>query len=259
MIPCLEISANLSDLFTCSDVNGFVRIRTPFLYPDGDVIDIYLQEKDGQRTLTDLGDTLGWLRGQTIAGKKTDKQESLLQDICLNHGIEKFRGMFLLRVDEQKSFSTEVIRLSQALVRVSDLWFTFKTRAYESIVEEVADFLSDLKIPFDQNVKHTGRSGRTRNIDFQTRNSFRSFFIEVLSTGSKAAANGKVDSIVSTWHDLSHMRAGQRSIEFISLFDDTLDIWSSSNFQQLNDLSEVTYWSQPEELKKILCTDNGEY
>jgi hypothetical protein len=253
MTPCLEISDHLSDLFTCSNVNGFVRIRTPFLYPDGDVIDIYLQEKNGQRTLTDLGDTLGWLRGQTIARKKTDKQESLLQDICLNHGIERSRGMFFLRVDAQQPFATEVIRLSQALVRVSDLWFTFKTRAYESIIEEVAEFLADLKIPFDQNVKRKGRSGRTRTIDFQTHNPLRNSFIEVLSTGSKAAANSKVDSIVSTWHDLSHIRVGPQSIEFISLFDDTLDIWSPSNIQQLNDLSEVTYWSQPKELRKLLC------
>lgn len=253
MTPCLEISTHLSDLFTCSNVNGFVRIRTPFLYPDGDVIDIYLQEKNGQKTLTDLGDTLGWLHGQTIARKKTTKQESLLQDICLNHGIEQYRGMFFLRVDTEQSFATEVIRLSQALVRVSDLWFTFQTRAYESIVEEVAEFLSDMKISFDQNVKYKGRSGRSRMIDFHTRNSSRTSFIEVLSTGSKAAANSKVDSIVSTWHDLSHMRVGQRSIEFISLFDDTLDIWSSSNIQQLNDLSEISYWSQREEFKKLIC------
>jgi len=32
-------------LFSYSQVNGFTRIRTPFLYPDGDVIDLFLQEK----------------------------------------------------------------------------------------------------------------------------------------------------------------------------------------------------------------------
>ncbi len=252
MTPCIEISNDLSDLFTCSNVNGFTRIRTPFLYPDGDVIDVYLSDKSGQRTLTDLGDTLGWLTGQTIARKKTDKQESLLQDICLTHGIERFRGMFLLRVDPTQSLASQVICLSQALVRISDLWFTFRTRAYESIVEEVSEFLSEMKIPFSQNVKYKGRSGRTRYIDFQTRHPLRTTFMEVLSSGSKAAANSKVDSIVATWHDLNHVRIGQRDIEFISLFDDTLDIWSSHNIEQLTDLSEVAYWSRPEDLRNLL-------
>ncbi len=34
-----------------------------------------------------------------------------------------------------------ITRVAQAAVRVSDLWFTFKTRTVESITDEVADFL----------------------------------------------------------------------------------------------------------------------
>jgi hypothetical protein len=52
--PCEEINRIIGELFTCSTVSGFVRIRTPYLYPNGDVIDLYLQEKEGQKTLTDL-------------------------------------------------------------------------------------------------------------------------------------------------------------------------------------------------------------
>ena len=41
-----------------------------------------------------------------------------------------------------------VPRVAQAAVRVSDLWFTFKTRRVESITDEVADCLADKKLPF---------------------------------------------------------------------------------------------------------------
>ena len=53
--PCDLIQQTIGELFTCSSVNEYTRIRTPFLYPDGDVIDVYLKEKAGVVTLTDLG------------------------------------------------------------------------------------------------------------------------------------------------------------------------------------------------------------
>jgi hypothetical protein len=53
-------------LFTCEPVDQYMRIQTPYLYPDGDVIDIFCKESDGIVTLTDLGETLRWLRMQTV-------------------------------------------------------------------------------------------------------------------------------------------------------------------------------------------------
>lgn len=251
--PCTEIANTVGELYECSSINGFVRIRTPYLYPDGDVIDLYLQEKDGQITLTDLGDTLRWLRMQTVTRQKTDKQEALIRDICLTLGIEQYRGMLLLRVKQNEPLASAITRLAQATIRVSDLWFTFRTRAFESIQEEVAEFLSELKIPFTQNEKVRGRSGRTRTIDFHTRHPRQSAFIEVLSTGSRAAANAKVDSIFATWSDTHYLKVGQNDIKFVSLFDDTLDIWTADNFQFLEGISDVAYWSRPEQFAEFVA------
>lgn len=251
--PCTEIANTVGELYECSSINGFVRIRTPYLYPDGDVIDLYLQEKDGQITLTDLGDTLRWLRMQTVTRQKTDKQEALIRDICLTLGIEQYRGMLLLRVKQNEPLASAITRLAQATIRVSDLWFTFRTRAFESIQEEVAEFLSELKIPFTQNEKVRGRSGRTRTIDFHTRHPRQSAFIEVLSTGSRAAANAKVDSIFATWSDIHYLKVGQNDIKFVSLFDDTLDIWTADNFQFLEGISDVAYWSRPEQFAELVA------
>ncbi|MGH7928243.1 MAG: DUF1828 domain-containing protein, partial [Candidatus Binatia bacterium] len=65
-LPCKQIEEKIGELFTCSEVNGYVRIRTPYLYPDGDVIDLFFSEKNGSYTLTDLGETLGWLKMQSL-------------------------------------------------------------------------------------------------------------------------------------------------------------------------------------------------
>lgn len=62
---CQHIADTAGQLFDCADVNGFVRIRTPYLYPDGDIIDLYWKEQNGQQILTDLGETLRWLETQS--------------------------------------------------------------------------------------------------------------------------------------------------------------------------------------------------
>ena len=39
-----------------------------------------------------------------------------------------------------------VTRVAQAALRVSDLWFTFRAQAVQSITDEVADFLEDREL-----------------------------------------------------------------------------------------------------------------
>ena len=58
---CDTLQSGLGQLYTCSELGRYVRIRTPFLYPDGGVIDVFrLQTPDGV-SLTDLGESLRWL------------------------------------------------------------------------------------------------------------------------------------------------------------------------------------------------------
>ena len=38
---CDALQSSLGQLYTCTEMDRYIRIRTPFLYPDGDVIDVY--------------------------------------------------------------------------------------------------------------------------------------------------------------------------------------------------------------------------
>jgi hypothetical protein len=254
LTPCQEIARTIGELFTCSTVNDYIRIRTPLLYPDGDVIDIYLKEKEGQYILTDLGETLRWLRMQTISEKRSEKQETLIQDTLLTHGVEKYKGMLIIRIQENENLASAVTTLSQAAFRVSDIWFTFRTRAFESIIEEVAEFLTEKQIPFEQNKKFAGRSGRSRKVDFCTEYRQQTSLIDVLSTASVTAGNSRADNIFTVWSDLSYLQEG--NYKFISLFDDTIDIWKLENITLLEQVSNVAYWSRKAEFQEMLLTNN---
>src|SRR3989344_344468 len=200
---CEVLTHKLGTLFECKPHKEFVRVRTPFLYPDGGVIDVFVRLHDDHFTVTDLGEALGWLRLQSVSAQRSPKQQRLLQDVCLTLGIELFRGQLLLRGDEPAQLSDRILRLGQAVLRVSDLWFTTRTRSVESVTDEVADYLQERQIPFERAVKLAGRLGRDWMVDFQTRTERSSALVFVLATGSRAGARRVAEHVVAGGDGLS--------------------------------------------------------
>jgi len=244
----------MGELFRCAEVGNYIRIRTPFMYPDGDYIDIFWEHTTDEETitLTDLGETVRWLKMQTISPKRSPKQTQMIYDICLTHGVEFFRGMLQARYRPCENLALAVTRLSQAALRTADIWFTFRTRAAESVTDEVDEYLTDSHIPHERNVTLAGRSGKSWPINFHTRTPKRSSLVHILSTGSRGATRRITDHVVAAWHDLSQMKVGPEAVQFVSLFDDTSDVWSAEDFRQLEDLSQIARWSEPDGFTQIL-------
>jgi hypothetical protein len=245
--PCEALTEQIGLLFSCSSANQYIRIQTPFLYPDGDIIDIFYKDDGDTATLTDLGETLRWLRMQTITQRKSPRQRQLIADICLNHNIELYRGMLTIRVRRSDDLASAVMRLSQAILRVSDLWFTFRNKVGESITDEVEDLLEERQIAFVRSPHVSGRSATIWRPDFQIRRKKRSTLVRVLSTGSRAATHDLVARTSAMWHDLSYLTVGQEALQFVSLFDDTLDVWNEEDFRLVGDISDIAYWSRSDE------------
>ena len=259
-IPCQEIAATIGQLFDCSEVNnGFTRIRTPYLYPDGDIIDLFFKEKAGRQILTDLGETLRWLDSQVIGKQISKKQTQVLQDIELTHGIENYQGTLIARVTSAETLAEAVTRLAQASIRVADLWFLSRTRSLASVADEVAELLMEEKIRFKRDEKFIGRSTRSWRIDFRTWHPDHGSLVQVLSTGSKSAANTQANKAIAAWTDLSQYRASSSPLRFISLFDDTVDVWAPSTISHLEDYSDIAYWSRPDSFAKMLVSTENSF
>ncbi len=244
---CQDLQKGLGALFTCSEQGGYQRIRTPYLYPDGDNIDLFCKVEGGVVTVSDLAETAGWLRMQSAAQRRSPKQTQLIEDTCVTHGVEFYRGMLQARCRPEDALEQVVTRVAQAALRVSDLWFSFRTQAVQSIVDEVADFLAGRAFRFDRAEKRAGRSGRGWTIDFHVRTERRSSLVQVLSTGNRAAAHRVSERVLASWYDLNHLAAGPEALTFVSLFDDTADVWTDEDFRLVEPLSSVSYWSRPDE------------
>ena len=125
-------------LFVCSPApQEGVRVRTPMLYPDGGVVDVFVLERNGRYIVTDFGDTLGWLGLQSVSQKRTQEQDALLKDVCLTLRIENQRDQLMLRDVSRGALGDSVLRVAQAAVRVSDLWFTMRSQAIQTTADEV--------------------------------------------------------------------------------------------------------------------------
>jgi Domain of unknown function DUF1828 len=248
---CNILAEQLSEMFVCKEQGNFVRVRTPFMYPDGGIVDVYVSQRDGSYCVSDLGETLGWLRMNSLAAKRSPKQNRLIGDTCLTLGLELFRGQLIARAQDGPALATAIMRVGQGAIRVADLWFTTRTRNVESVTDEVADFLGERHIAFERSAKHSGRSGRSWVVDFHTRTDARSALVFVLASGSRAMAHRVADHVVAGWHDLQHLKAAPGT-QFISLFDDTTDVWSDEDFGLVESLSDICRWSRPDEFAEVL-------
>ena len=249
---CDALRGKIGPLFVCSSQGEYCRIRTPFLYPDGDYIDLFCKGSGSVITVTDLAETTGWLRMQTVARRRSVMQKRLIEDACVTHGIEFYNGMLQARCRKEDSLADVVMRVAQAALRVADLWFTFRRRASSTIVDEVADYLTHRELMFSRAKKLAGRSGSGWTVDFHVRAQERSSLVYVLSTGSRPVARRIAEHVLAAWHDLNHLASGPESLRFVSLVDDTVDVWRDEDVRLVEPLSTISMWSRPDEFVRVL-------
>ncbi len=116
---CNSISEKLGLLYMCKRVGQHVRVRTPLLYPDGGFVDLYVGEFDGIRTVTDLGETMRRLSGQSWSGKLSPKQLALFQETARLHGVETCTGALMARAADEGGLVDAIERVGQACLRAS--------------------------------------------------------------------------------------------------------------------------------------------
>ncbi len=246
---CQRIASGIGQVLECDDLDGYTRVRTPFSYPDGSVIDLFVRDVDGVTTVTDLGETSRWLELNALSEKRTAKQHFLIDCVSRSLGVDIFKGM--IEVTTSPALLAEAFtRVAQAAVRVGDISFTFRTRVTGAVADDVEDFLVDRQIENARNATRVGDSGKLWRVDFETRAVQRKALIQVMSTANRGAVSRLTDHAVSAWVDLQPVITDH---SFISLFDDTVDVWKPEDYKQLERFSVVAFWSQPDALMEQLA------
>ena len=67
-------------------------------------------------------------------------------------------------------------------------------------------------------------------------------------------AHSVVNQVHTAFFDLNQLAAGPEALQFVSLFDDTVDVWRDEDFRLAEQLSTVTRWSKPDEFAEVLIS-----
>lgn len=133
MVAAPDLTSRISDLlcesaphlFECSSVpQGAVCVNTSLLYPDGGEVQVYVTEQGGEYVVSDQGEAAAWLRLQMWERDLTPEQQSQIDDICRQLGVDRESGRLVTRRPDAEMVLFAVLYVALAAVRVADISYT---------------------------------------------------------------------------------------------------------------------------------------
>jgi hypothetical protein len=216
--------------------SGALRISTPFRYPNGSKIDVFLQPNDsGHHVLSDGGQTTDYVSDMQFNLWSSKKRRTLIDDICAPLGVTHEDESFeiVLPPDEMSDLSHAIVRLAQACIRATDLIYTQRAPGVGSFQDEIEDFFSIKHISYEPDVVLPGDAGKQVKIDFKVKGERLDSLVQTLSgrTSLHAQANEKL----SRWIDLElHKNINQ----FITVVDQAAGV-QPADLKRLEKFSQV--------------------
>ncbi len=113
--------ATLQKGFSCAPMENKLRIITPYLYPDNDLIEIFVEElPSGQVRTTDLTETLRHLHARGFDVFDSPKRRFMVETIASRTGVELVQGQ-LAKIGEPSQVGDLIFDVIVAARGVSDL------------------------------------------------------------------------------------------------------------------------------------------
>jgi len=250
-LSCAEVARKyvetLSDEFRCLPLERRLRIITPYLYPDNDLIEVFIEEPTPDRVrVTDLGETLRHLHAQGFDMSNTPKRKHLAETIASGTGVDVVRGELVKEgtIDELDELLFDLLAAARG---VSDLIYTSRTYEPALFTEEVGRFLQEHQVHYEAKVKLTGQTGKTYTIDFRLPE--RNKYLHTLSPGQIASLQPVVNRVFRIWSDCNG-ELGRRSK--VSFLNDVDFEWRQPEVALLERVSIVGYWSRRDDLLPML-------
>lgn len=250
-LSCAEITdryvKSLHGNFRCLPLERRLRIVTPYLYPDNDLIEVFVEEPtQGRIRVTDLGETLRHLHSQGFEVSGTPKRKHMAETIATGVGVDVVRGELIKEgtVDEIGDLLFDVIVAARG---VADLIYTSRTYEPPTFAQEVGKFLQDHQVEYEPGVKITGESGKIYTVDFRLMQANK--YLHTLSPRQIGALQPVVNRVFRIWVDCNG-RLGRATK--VSLLNDIDFEWKQPEVALLGRVSIVGYWSRREELLPTL-------
>lgn len=245
---------SLPTLFECSSApHGAVRVLMPLTYPDGDFIEVFVVERDGAFLVTDHGDSLGWLRLQSVSEDLTTNQRDTIEDICKGLGVRHQHGQLALHCEGLATLADAIHRLGQAALRIADIQLTFRPQQVRTVGDQVDHWLRSQPQGFtvDRHVKRVGET-HTWTLDYEVSLQDRTSLVFLLTPSDPSGEWRRSEHVFTGFSDLKLQMPDVSPTSFVSLFDDTEGPWRDEIVRLVQRVSTPVKWSERDELARVL-------
>lgn len=227
--------------------SGAVRIATPFHYPDGSLIDVFLTPMQGlfeNYYLSDCGQTNDYVANLNFDLAATKKRRALIDDICSTLDVKFSDGSFgvVLEQRELENLSPAIARLAQACIRASDLVYTQRFQVPGTFQDEVEEFLSAKKFEYEPDFPLIGDYGREVRIDFKVVGRSTASLLQTLS--SRANGHALANERLSKWVELESYK---QFYQLLTLVDQDSAGFQQTDLQKLGRYSTVINFPKEQE------------
>lgn len=122
-------------------IQGRTLLQTSFMYPDGEVVCLYLDRGPGGIKVTDFGNTLYRINADGVDLRKGGSRADFVRVVCNMYMIDPGEGGELsLPLDIDHPGRT-ILRLCEAVTRISGLHWDATSRVHNPLPEQLGDLL----------------------------------------------------------------------------------------------------------------------
>lgn len=250
-MECAEIIEgtieNLRLGFKCLPSEKRMRIVTPYLYPDNDLIEIFVEEVGPNRIrVTDLGETLRHLESLGVDVLASSKRQFLLEQITKRIHVDIQRGKLGREgtIEDVGSLLMDVVTAAQG---VADLVYTSKAYEPATFPEEVSSFLSEHRIEHERPASVFGTTGKKYRVSLRVDGRREAeTLIEAMSPSQEAAMTTTINRVFRMWFDVDETR---RKVSLLNNIDYS---WKAEDLALLGRVSVVHTWSKKEQFLEYI-------
>jgi len=256
MMNCMEIKefikASAANLFRCETENGFLIITTPFSYPDGDDIELFIEFKADYMILSDMGETLRYLDTYLLDTSATEKRKSIITEVINSNNIRLSKGILHALIRNPERLLEAMFNMSQAIIRISDLLYTTKSHSVAVFEEEVKAFLEDNQFVYEQDYPVQTRMNQY-TIDFAIESKRGLQLLKLVNAPKKQTSKPAIDRTLRIWFEIATDLGEQFPLQNrLTLLDDSSYIWNPKDYSVMESLCVVHKWGNKDSLLRSL-------
>ncbi|MCC6241754.1 MAG: DUF1828 domain-containing protein [Gemmatimonadaceae bacterium] len=237
--------------FRCSQDGDFLRLETPFRYPDGGTIELFVEEFNGVLRVSDYGEAFRFLEKGGLEPLRSPGRRRAIEFAVKLAGAQLDDGVLEISLRDGVDLMPAIVRLGQAMTRVADLSLLVKGTLVNRFSDAVEDYLkthtTGLEIRRGAEVRGNATS---HQVDIFTRSTKGIAVVESLSAITPTGANAQTAFTIQKFADISAIGPGAPSR--YTVLDDSSEVWSDSLRKQLTQFSDVIDWERRGDLASAL-------